>query len=123
MSEGWRPYASQLEPDRDLAADNGRAQTRGLRPLRGLLLSRRPFGRLANDTFRVFVFVLTDRCGDSADIEVVRLADVLSDPVQLVNDGIAPFHDELPTGSSSDVQMIPGLTSKSTDTFKRVLEH
>ncbi|MGQ0734150.1 MAG: hypothetical protein ACT4QD_10880 [Acidobacteriota bacterium] len=53
--------------------------------------------------------MLTDRCGDSADIEVVRLADVLSDPMQLVNDGIAPLHIELRDGSSSGVQMIGGV--------------
>jgi hypothetical protein len=53
--------------------------------------------------------VLTDRCGNSADIEVVRLADVLADSVQLVNDVVAPFHAELPDGSSSGVQMIGGV--------------
>jgi hypothetical protein len=53
--------------------------------------------------------VLTDRRRDSADIEVVRLADVLSNPVQLVDDGVASFHRGLPTGSSSGVQMIGGV--------------
>jgi hypothetical protein len=53
--------------------------------------------------------VLTDRCGDSAGIEVVRFADGLADSVQLLNDGIAPLHLELPDGSSSGVQMIGGV--------------
>jgi hypothetical protein len=53
--------------------------------------------------------VLTDCCGNSADIEVVRLADVLADSVQLVNDVVAPLHGELPDGSSSGVQMIGGV--------------
>jgi hypothetical protein len=53
--------------------------------------------------------MLTDRCGDSADIEVVCLADVLTNSVQLVNDGITPRHVELPAGSSSGVQMIGGV--------------
>jgi len=78
--------------------------------LRGRLLSPRPFGRLAHDTLRVLVFTLSDSSGDSADIEVVRLADGLADSVQLLNDGIAPLHVELPDGSSSGVQMIGGVT-------------
>jgi hypothetical protein len=53
--------------------------------------------------------VLTDRCGNSADIEVVRLANILADPVQFVNDGVATLHVELPDGSSSGVQMIGGV--------------
>jgi hypothetical protein len=53
--------------------------------------------------------VFPDRCRDSVDIEVVRRADVLSDPMQLVNDQVAPFHRELPAGSSSGVQIIGGI--------------
>jgi len=53
--------------------------------------------------------VLTDRCGDSAGIEVVRFADGLADSVQLRNDGIAPLHVEFPDGSSSGVQMTGGV--------------
>jgi len=79
------------------------------RVLGGFLLTRRPFGRLANDARGILVFVLTDRCCDSANIEVVRLTDVLSDSVQLVNDGILAFHRELPAGSSSGVQIIGGV--------------
>ena len=37
-------------------------------------------------------YTLTDCCRDSADIEVVRLADVLSDSVQRINDGVSAFH-------------------------------
>jgi hypothetical protein len=36
--------------------------------------------------------VATNRCGDSANIEGVRLADLFADSMQLLNDGIAPFH-------------------------------
>jgi hypothetical protein len=79
-----------------ISACVGRVQPCGFTPLRGLLLSRRSFGRLANDALRILVFVLTDRCGDSVDIEVVRLANVLADSVQLLNDGVAPLHGELP---------------------------
>jgi len=50
--------------------------------------------------------VLTDRCRDSADIEVVRLADILANSVQLLNNGVARLHVELPDGSSSGVQII-----------------
>jgi hypothetical protein len=99
-----------LEPDHGLVENSGRAQACGVTRLRGLLLSRRPFGRLAYDTLRVLVFTLADSSGDSADIEVVRLADGLADSVQLLNDGIAPLHVELPDGSSSGVQMIGGVT-------------
>ncbi len=53
--------------------------------------------------------MLTDRCRDSADIEVVRLAEVLSNSVQLVNDSVSAFHHELPVGSSSGVQIIGGV--------------
>jgi hypothetical protein len=53
--------------------------------------------------------VLTDRGGDSAGIEVVRFADGLADSVQLLNDGVAPLHVELPDGSSSGVQIIGGV--------------
>ncbi len=77
--------------------------------LGGFPLTRRPFGRLANDTVRVLIFVLTDRCGDSVDIEVVRLANILANSVQLLNDGVARLHVELPDGSSSGVQMIGGV--------------
>ena len=67
--------------------------------LRRFLPTRRPFGRLSNDTLRVLVFALTDRCRDSVDIEVVCPAEVLSDPVQLVNDEVLAFDCELPSGS------------------------
>ena len=77
--------------------------------LGGFLRTRRPFGRLANDALGILVLVLTDRCRDSVDIEVVGLADVLSDSVQLVNDGVSAFHRELPAGSSSGVQIIGGV--------------
>ena len=103
------PTAGQLEPDRDLAEDGRRAQACGLTGLRSFLLSRRPFGRLADYALRVLLFVLTDRRGDSAGIEVVRFADGLADSVQLLNDGIAPLHLELPDGSSSGVQIIGGV--------------
>ena len=63
--------------------------------LRGFLLSRRPFGRLADYALRVLLFVLTNRCGNSSGIEVVGFADGLADSVQLLNDGIAPLHLEL----------------------------
>ena len=100
------PEARQLEPDRDLAEDQWMGSGDGLG---GFLRTRRPFGRLANDALGILVFVLTDRGRDSTDIEVVRLADVLSDPVQLVNDGVSAFHRELPAGSSSGVQIIGGV--------------
>jgi hypothetical protein len=45
--------------------------------------------------------MLTDGCRDSADIEVVRFANVLADSVELLNDGISWLHVELPDGSSS----------------------
>ena len=104
------PNAYQLEPRRALASGSRRAQACGLTGLRGFLLSRRPFGRLADYALRVLLFVLTDRRGDSAGIEVVRFADGLADSVQLVNDGIAPLHLELPDGSSSGVQIIGGVS-------------
>jgi len=75
------PNARQLEPDHALAEDNGRAQACGVAGLGSFLLTRRPFGRLANDALGILVFVLTDRCRDSSDVEIVRLADVLSDSV------------------------------------------
>ena len=65
--------------------------------------------RLFGCSLGVLVFVLTDRRGDSVDIEVVRFADFLSNPVQLVDDGVASFHCGLPAGSSSGVQMIGGV--------------
>ncbi len=77
--------------------------------LRSFLATGRPFWRLTDDVFWILVFVLTDRRCDSVNIEVVRLADVLADPVQLLNDGVAPLHVELPGGSSSGVQMIGGI--------------
>lgn len=57
----------------------------------------------------VVVFVLTDRRSDSADIEVVYLADVLADSMELLNDGVAPPHVALLDSSSSGVQMIGGV--------------
>jgi hypothetical protein len=48
-----------------------------------------------NDTLKVLVFVLTDRCGDSADVEVVRFPDALANAEQLVYDGVAPLHAKL----------------------------
>jgi hypothetical protein len=63
---------------------------------------------LSDEVLGVLVFVLTDRRCDSARIEVVRLANVLSNPVQLVDDGVTSFHRGLPAGSSSGVQMIGG---------------
>jgi len=92
-----------------MAEDSGRAQAYGLTRLGGLLLSCRSFGRFTNHPIRILVLVLTDRCRDSADVEVVRLSDILADSVQLLNDGIAPIHVELPDGSSSGVQMIGGV--------------
>ena len=77
--------------------------------LRGSLLARRPLGRFANDARWTLGFVLTNRSRDSADIEVVRLAEVLPDSVQLVNDGVFAFHREPPAGNSSGVQMIGGV--------------
>jgi hypothetical protein len=56
--------------------------------------------------------VLTDRCRDLADIEVVRLAEGLSDSVQLVN-RVAAFHRELPAGSSSGVRTVSRLLAKT----------
>lgn len=103
------PDASQLEPDGDVAEDRRRAQACGPTGLRGFLLSRRPFGRLADNALRVLVFVLTDCCPDSARIEVVRFANGLANSVQLLNDGIAPLHVEPPDGSSSGVQMMGGV--------------
>jgi len=88
-------HARQLEPDHDLAEGNARAQACGLTGLGGFLRPRRPFGRLANDALGILVFVLTDCCCDSSDIEIVRLPDVLANSVQLVNDGVAPLHAEL----------------------------
>ena len=54
-----------------------------------------PFGRLANDALGILAFVLTDRCGDSTEVEVVRLPDAFANSVQLVNDGVAPRHAKL----------------------------
>ena len=86
------------------------------RPVRGdgpdglgvLFPTRRPFGRLANDALGILGFVLADRGCDSADIEVVRLAEVLADSMQLLNDWVSPLHVELRNASSSGVQMIGG---------------
>ena len=77
--------------------------------LRGLLTTCRASWRLAEDAFGVFVFMLTDRRSDSVDVELVRFADFRADTVQLLNDGIALLHVELPEGSSSGVQMIGGV--------------
>jgi len=104
------PNARQLEPNHDRAEDDRRTQACGLTGLRDFLLSCRPFGRLADYALGVLLFVLTDRCGDSAGVEVVRFADGLADSVQLLNDGIAPLHRELPDGSSSGVQIIGGVS-------------
>jgi hypothetical protein len=54
-----------------------------------------------NDALGILVLVLTDRCRDSAGIEVVRPAEVLSNSAQLVNDRVSAFHRELPAGTSS----------------------
>jgi hypothetical protein len=64
---------------------------------------------LSDKAVGVLVFVLTDRRRDSARIEVMRFADVLSNPVQLVDDGVTSFHCVLAAGSSSGVQMIGGV--------------
>ena len=77
--------------------------------LRGFLASGRPSWRLTDNVFGILAFVLTDRRCDSVNIEVVPLADVLADPVQFLNDGVASLHVELPDGSSSGVQMIGGI--------------
>jgi hypothetical protein len=53
--------------------------------------------------------VLTDGGRNSANIELVRLADVLSDAVQLVNEGVSAFHRELQAGNSSGVQIVGGV--------------
>ena len=74
----------------------------------GFLLPRCPLG-LANNALGIVVFMLTDRGRDSAHIEVVRPAEVLSESVQLVNDGVSTLHRELPAGSSSGVQIIGGV--------------
>jgi hypothetical protein len=68
-----------------------------------------PLWRFSDDALGVLVLVLTDRRRDSAGIKVVRFADVLSNPVQFVDDGVASFHCGLPAGSSSGVQMIGGV--------------
>ena len=80
-----------------------------LEALRSFLLPGRPLRRLPNDTLAALAFVPTDRRCDSAHIEVVRLSNVLADSVQLVDDGITPFHFELPAGNSSGVQMVGGV--------------
>lgn len=72
-------------------------------------MTPRPSGQLANDGLGVLVLMLTDRCRDSADIEIVRLAEVLSNSVQLVNDSVSAFHRELPAGGSSGVLMVGGV--------------
>jgi len=110
VSEESVPNASQLEPPPPLASSHRPAQACRLTVLRGFLLARRPLGRLSNEALGVLVFVPTDRRRDSARIEVVRFADVLSNAVQLVDDGVTSFHCGLPAGSSSGVQMIGGVS-------------
>ena len=73
------------------------------------LLTRRLFGRLSNDALGILGFVLTNRRRDPADIEVMRLADVLSDAVQLVDDGISSFHPELSSRQLLGVQIVGGV--------------
>jgi hypothetical protein len=67
----------------------------------------RAFGRLTNDELGAVVFALPDRGRDAVDIEAVRPAEVLSDPVQLINDRVASFGQlgSLPSGD-------PGLAGK-----------
>ena len=67
----------------------------GLTELGGFLLTRRLLGQLANDALGMFGFVLTDRRCNATNIEVVSPAEVLSDSVQLVNDGVSALHLEL----------------------------
>ena len=76
-----------------------------LEELRGFLLAGRPLGGFSDHPLAALVLVSTNRLRDSVDIEAVCPADVFSDTVQLVNDGIAPFHGEPPAGSSSGVQV------------------
>jgi hypothetical protein len=68
---------------------------RGHPELGGFLLTRGLLGQLANGALGMFGFVLTDRRCNATDTEVVSLAEVLSDSVQLVNDGVSAFHREL----------------------------
>lgn len=79
-----------------------------LEAIRGFLPASCPLGRFTQNALATLLLVSPNRRRDSVDVEVVRLADVLSDPVQLVNDWIAPFRSELPAGNSSGVQMTGG---------------
>jgi hypothetical protein len=67
------PMTSDLAPKASLAD-----REHILATAQGLLLTSSPSGQLANDALGILVLLLTDRCRDSANIEVVRPAEVLS---------------------------------------------
>ena len=63
-----------------------------------------------------FTFVFADGRGDSIHIEIMCPADLLSELVKILDDGVPALHDGLLTGSSSGVQMIGGLRPSERQT-------
>jgi hypothetical protein len=63
-----------------------------------------------------FTFVLADGRGDSIDIEIMGPTDLLSELVEILDDGVPAFHDDLLAGSSSGVQIIGGLRPSERQT-------
>src|SRR2546428_5462785 len=73
------------------------------RMLRRSLVASGTAGYL-DDRLAAFFFVASKSRSDAADVEVVRLADLLAKLVQVLNDRVTAFHGALPDGNSSGVQ-------------------
>ena len=89
--------------------------------LRRFLVASRPSGYCPNDRLGACFFVPANSRGDSMDVEVVRLANLLAKLVQVLDDGIAAFHGALPDGNSSGVQIIGGPKSEERQIASIVL--
>ena len=76
--------------------------------LQSLAVTCRPFRQRANQGFSTLVFVAAEGRSDSIHVETMRLADGFSNLVQVVNDRVSAFHEVLPDGSSSGVQIMGG---------------
>ena len=84
-------------------------------------MTARAFRQFANDGLSTLVFVAANGRSDSMYIEIVCLADGFTDPVQAFNYGVTAFHDVLPDGSSSGVQMMGGAKPEARHVTSMVL--
>ena len=61
-------------------------------------------------------FVLPNGRSDSIHVEVMRSTDLLSEPVEILDDGVPALHDGFLAGNSSGVQMIGGRSPSERQT-------